>query len=363
VKESYAAEIESLKAQLASINNGSGLVVVNHNSNVVHQGDALSLRDLQLAKEATETKYNRLKAVNESYAAEIESLKTQLNSIMNENRLVALNHNSTVVHREDTLCLQNLQFAKEATESKYNRLKADFEDFQSERRLVIDVLRASCFGPVLAEYPHVDLPQLITKICDKSACTGPGSQSSLDVDSTRMSLAITEAEKVELERQLILIRKQDSQKAQFLEESDRNVKNLQLENMDLIKKLKTVRKERDDLKMQKNMTDKRAYMDGLVPSSAAKVDKAMAPSLSHGRSPVRSSAVKAMFKTEGNHATEKENSGNARNPTPLRSSTKLKTTPGASAKNGLPQKKPDHSSEMNAAYGPADEPTGDCKQS
>jgi hypothetical protein len=296
--------------------------------------------------------------------AEIETLKARLASV-SDNIISTGHHTSIVAHQGDALSLQELQFAKEATETKYNRLKAEFQDVQAERRRVVDAVRASSLGPLLAESANVDLPQLITVLCDRIASTELSSVSSVDVDKTRNSLAKTEAEKVELQRQINLIRKHDSQKAQLLEEKDRHLKSLQVENLDLIQSLKAARKERDVLKTQKNTMAKHAYMDGLVPSSASKDDKGKLPSLSHGRSPMRSSAVKATSRTPGNSATtEKENSGNARNPTTVRSSTKQGRTPGTAAvKNGLPQKKPEHSKDMNAAFAPADDPTGDCKQS
>jgi hypothetical protein len=281
--------------------------------------------------------------------AEIKNLKSQIHSLSSGGGQSTGRHDAIVAHQGDLMSVQELQFAKEATETKYNKLKAEFQDFMSERRQVLDVLNAFSLGPPLGG-DVVDLPSLVTSLCDKIASSESSRVLSVDVDRTRNNLAKTEAEIVELHRAINQIRKQDNKKAELLEENDRHLKILQEENLDLIQKLKIVRKERDTLKARNHTLQKQASTEGCLSGIAA--DKTKFHS-SQGLSPVRS-AAKAKTKTPVNHSIEKENCDNVH----ARSSTK-RTTPAGR----LPQKKPKITDEMNAVYGPADEPTGECKQS
>lgn len=296
---------------------------------------------------------------NESFKAEIEFLKSQLAATKTSSTaLVKSNVDLVPTQQCDLSTLQELQFAKQATETKYSKLKTDYQDLQSERRQAVEALKSSIIGQSLFGSNGVDLTQAITVLCDKVTSSDTTSAQSFHEDETRNSLASAEAAKVDLQMKLNKAMKQDAEKAQLLDVKDRELGFLQKENLHLMNRLKEARKERDEFKTRNNALHKQARTVGYgsqPPTSAAKFKAD--PTISSVKSPRRPPS-KSAAKITG---TDKENSVEVSKQTPTRSSSKRHS----SAIKTHSKKKSKHiEEELHAAFGgPCDEHTENCKQS
>lgn len=317
---------------------------------------------------------------NKSYKAEIDSLQTQLASVKSSSHSLVKSSRDLVPSQQgDMSTIQQLQFAHDASEKKYSKLKADFQDLMSERRQAVEALRSSSIEESLFASNAVDLAHAITVLCDKVTSSETSRAVSINEDRTRTSLASAEADKVKLQMELQRMEKLDDEKAQLLEKKDRVLSALQEENLHFAEKLNETRKERDKLKARNNALQKQACtanVHGLQPSSAAKfkTDFSTNSSAKTPRQPLNKSSSKYVARTD------KENSAHIRSQTPIRSSSKRnasayiqspaptrslsKRQHASAVKEPLPAKKPKITEEpLGFSADPCDEPTENCKQS